>query len=152
MGWGEFIVAMITAIASALGLERLIIYYLERRARKRQAEATAAKAEAEVDKTQAEAGKIRAEADKTQAETESKTLENAFRLIDVLSNQLQLQEKRINDMERRQGRLETTIRRYAARIEYLMQGIKVLLGQLESACIEPKWEPAEWDYEAEEGS
>jgi DNA repair ATPase RecN len=150
MGWGEVIVAMITAIAAAVGLDRLIIYLMERKERKRLAEATAAKAEAEAEKTEAETAVIRAEAEQACAKAESQTLENAFRLIRALSQQLQYQEERANRLERRVTRVESTLRKYAARIEYLMEGIKILLGQLEKACIEPEWKPSEWEYEPED--
>lgn len=139
----ESVVTALVAVVGTLGLERLIPYLLEQRARRRQAEGEASKAVAE-------AGKIEAEASKIKAETEEKTLDGAFKLINVLTNQIKLLEERIDNQECEIRSLRQTAARYAQRIEYLMRGIRVLLIQLEEQKVQPCWQPDEWDPEGAE--
>jgi phage shock protein A len=145
VNWESVVTAVtaLVAVVGTLGLERLIPYLLEQRARRRQAEGEASKAVAE-------AGKIEAEASKIKAETEEKTLDGAFKLINVLTNQIKLLEERVDNQEREIRSLRKTVARYAQRIEYLMRGIRVLLVQLEEQQVQPCWRPDEWDPEGAE--
>jgi hypothetical protein len=135
--WGTILEALLIALIGG----GLVSWY-ERKARKRQAEGLAVKIEAE-------AGKIEAEADSIKFDATVKTLDGAFRLIGVLTDQLKCQEKRLDEQDCKLANLQQTVVQYARRIEYLMRGIRVLLGQFEQACIEPAWRPDDWSVEDE---
>lgn len=131
MDWGTVIVAVI----SAIGLDRLVVYLFEARARRRKAEAEANAAEAD--------------ADNKKIDGANRTLEGAFRLIDVLEKQLDSQECEIAQVKSRVSRVEQLHRSALQRIEYLMAGIKRLIGQIRDLGHEPVWTPDEWDPEEE---
>lgn len=122
MDWGTVIVAVI----SAIGLDRLVVYLFEARARRRKAEA---------------------EADAAEAEATNRTLDGAFRLIDVLTKQIEAQDCEIAQVKTRVSRVEQLHRAALKRIEYLMDGIKRLLSQINDLGHEPVWTPDEWDQE-----
>ena len=127
---------IITAILSAACSGGIIVYLFEWRERKRQAGATAKK--------------INAEANSIQAGADNQTLEGAFKLIETLTNQLKLQEKKGEAMEVRMLRLERIGNRALNRIAYLMDGIRKLISQIERHNERPEWQPCEWQPEEEE--
>lgn len=125
MDWGSIIIAAIGAV----GLDRLIVYLFEMQARRRKAEA---------------------EADAAEAEATNRTLDGAFQLIDVLTKQLAAQEKDIEVMKGRLDRIERLHKAALQRIEYLMAGIKRLIGQIRDLGHEPVWTPDEVEPPGEE--
>ena len=139
--------AIALAIVGSIGVDRLIVYMLERRARGRQANAQADKAQAEVKRVEAAAGKTEAESEMIRAEAEGKSLDNAFRMINALTLQLSLQEGRLAEHEKRVTKLMKLVSQYARRLEYLMSGIRTLLVQMERACLEPEWSPVDFVIE-----
>ena len=137
--------AIVLAIIGSLGLERVILYLFELRARRRQANAAADQVLAEANKTEAEGGLIRAEA-------EGKSLDSAFKMIDALTKQLANQETRLTDHGKRVSHLMRLVAQYARRLEYLMSGIRILFLQMERACIEPEWKPVEFVVDGEDAA
>lgn len=138
MDWG----GLITAALASSALTGLVMYLIERRARKRLAEATADRAEAEARKTDAEAHKAKAEA-------ENLSLEGAFRLIQVLTDQLKFQEGELGQLKQRVVRLEGKCERYLRRIEHLLEVIRQLVAQIRDLGAEPVVEPDPWEAEEE---
>jgi chromosome segregation ATPase len=148
MDWGTLLIAVLTSAA----FNGLVIYLIEIRPRKRQAEAIA-------DRSAAEARKTDAEARKTNAEADNQTLDGAFRLIDVLTKQIACNEQDIDQLKaelqdvrdeqakdkRRIGKLEGLLKASYQRIEQLMQGIYRLLAQIRDMGAQPCWEPDEWE-------
>lgn len=126
MTWGEF-GTILVSVLGAIGIRELIIYFVNRKANAR-------KAEAEADKATAEARLADAVAD-------GKTLENAFRLIDVLTAQVSLIEKRVSDQARKIENLERVNRSLRAYVQVLLDGIKKLNEQIRCHDDEPVWTP-----------
>lgn len=143
--------AIALAIVGSIGVDRLIVYLLERRARGRHANAQADKAQAEVKRVEADAGKTVAESNMLRAEAEGKSLDNAFRMINALTLQSGLQETRLAEHGQRVIKLTKMVSQYARRLEYLMSGIRTLLAQMERACIEPEWKPVEFVIDEDMG-
>jgi hypothetical protein len=126
--WGAIAIAVIGAV----GLDRLIVFGLAWRANRR--------------KINAEAGKLEAEAESIHGEAWEKAFCNLER---VLTQQIKFQEIRINELSEKQVRFELLLEAAYRRIQYLMTGIKVLIGQLEAARIPPQWLPDEWKADEE---
>ena len=143
MDWGSIIIAALTVLAST-GFATLIVYLIEIRPRRRQAEATADQAEAAVRKTDAEAKRTSAEADNL-------TLKGAFDLIEVLTGQVKYQEQEQAQLKTRVERLEGRCVRYLQRIEHLLEVIRRLVAQIRDLGAEPCVEPDTWDPEECEG-
>lgn len=135
---GQFL-EVIKALGGFGGLAALLALWWDRRSKAASAE-----------KIEADAEKTKAEADKIKAEKEEKTLDTAFRLINVLNTQINELGRRIDEQECSIRNLRKTVDRYAKRIEYLMRGIRILLGQLEEQKIQPSWEPDDWSPEEED--
>jgi uncharacterized protein YoxC len=75
----------------------------------------------------------------------TKTLtEAATSLIQPLENRITVQEQEIAQLKIKIATLDKTIVWYAARVEYLMDGIKQLLEQIKGLNATPCWSPKEW--------
>ena len=118
-------IQIILGIVGALGsISALILYFANLRANRRKEEAEAGLAEATVDQ---------------------KTLENVDRVVRIMRDELERLKTCIDEQDDRLLTIESRMKRYLLRIEYLMTGIKVLLYQLEREKINPDWVPGDWD-------
>lgn len=133
MDWGAIVIAVI----SAVGLDRVIIYLDQRESRRRQASAEAVK-------TEAEARSIFADAD-------SKTLDKAYKLIEYLDKSVVALNDRVDRQDQAIGRLRTALQAYAERVAYLMGGIATLMRQITESNQAPCWKPDEWQPPNQEG-
>lgn len=81
---------------------------------------------------------------KTAAEANKSTAEANDLIADTVQKLIEPLNARIEQLEARVKTLEGRSTRYLKRIAYLMDGIRVLIGQIESANQSPCWKPDEW--------
>lgn len=102
-------------------------------------------------KLTAEAKHLEASAKHQKAEADEHTLDGAFKLLERVQGRLDQTEKKMADLECTNARYKIMIDRTLKRIAYLMQGIKVLLEQLQANRLEPAWRPDDdWRLEEDE--
>lgn len=87
--------------------------------------------------------KTKSEANKIEAEANEQIRETVMSLITPLN-------ARIGQLEARVKKLESRVNRYMRRILYLMEGIRMLLVQIEDAHLTPVWQPDEWNPDDED--
>lgn len=87
--------------------------------------------------------KNNAEAEKSTADANEVITSTVIKLIDPLN-------KKIEELEARVKTLESRSARYLKRIISLMDGIRVLINQLERAKLTPEWQPDEWNADKDD--
>jgi hypothetical protein len=88
---------------------------------------------------------------KTKTDIAATLTQAATSLIQPLEDRIDAQDKEIALLKVQVGKLEKTIVWYAARVEYLMDGIKQLMDQITHQLnATPCWSPKEWKRDGED--
>lgn len=134
--WGTLATVVITAIGS-VGFWQYMQSRAERLTREKQGDAAAAKDHADAVLTVTEAG--------------GKTLKMAFDMLEAQKQESERLRCKVDDLDRtvtkanqKLGRMEWAIADFTERINYLMGGIAILIGQITDAKETPCWQPDEW--------
>jgi len=134
---GEIIATIIVASLGSTGLGGLIMFLIDRKIRQRQSDAAASKDEADAQLTAVEAG--------------GRTLKMAFDMLDRQESELKRQQCEIDDLGRTVtkqtgeiSRFKGALMAFGERVNYLMGGIAVLIGQIKDTNQAPCWQPDDW--------
>ena len=131
MGDNELIMALIGAggAGALMVIKEIVVWVLTRR-----------KSIAETDKTAAEA-------EETKGRAADIFTDTSLKLINQMQARIDKLESRVSGLEANTTRLERLLKKALKRIEYLRDGMKLLLKQLEELRVEPEFVPEDWDLE-----